>query len=117
MANTVPNSTATATSTNKPTSACSRLDCITILSFLQHDAHGDALLSASASNPIPRKFRVRECDQEIAGLLAVYWSASLRSYRAPRCCPCRSRACGRRSEMRSEEHTSELQSPCNLVCR
>src|SRR5256885_3756506 len=24
---------------------------------------------------------------------------------------------GRRPELRSEEHTSELQSPCNLVCR
>src|SRR5256885_7848215 len=26
-------------------------------------------------------------------------------------------ALGRRMRMRSEEHTSELQSPCNLVCR
>src|SRR2546426_3839775 len=25
--------------------------------------------------------------------------------------------CRRRGELRSEEHTSELQSPCNLVCR
>src|SRR5256885_7752420 len=25
--------------------------------------------------------------------------------------------CGRSSRWRSEEHTSELQSPCNLVCR
>src|SRR5256885_10217857 len=25
--------------------------------------------------------------------------------------------CGRRINTRSEEHTSELQSPCNLVCR
>src|SRR5256885_3461166 len=29
----------------------------------------------------------------------------------------RARALGRRGEARSEEHTSELQSPCNLVCR
>src|ERR1022692_3238143 len=28
-----------------------------------------------------------------------------------------SRLLSRRSEIRSEEHTSELQSPCNLVCR
>src|SRR5256885_13265581 len=27
------------------------------------------------------------------------------------------RACGMREMVRSEEHTSELQSPCNLVCR
>src|SRR2546426_882219 len=33
-----------------------------------------------------------------------------------RCCEPRGRmSCG--SPMRSEEHTSELQSPCNLVCR
>src|SRR2546426_8426607 len=25
--------------------------------------------------------------------------------------------CGRKTSDRSEEHTSELQSPCNLVCR
>src|SRR5688500_19538368 len=28
-----------------------------------------------------------------------------------------SRALGDRARLRSEEHTSELQSPCNLVCR
>src|SRR5256885_7556936 len=28
-----------------------------------------------------------------------------------------SQACNRRNRVRSEEHTSELQSPCNLVCR
>src|ERR1039457_6195005 len=34
----------------------------------------------------------------------------------PTCCDStRARGCGRSS--RSEEHTSELQSPCNLVCR
>src|SRR5256885_3231427 len=27
------------------------------------------------------------------------------------------RKCGQRTTRRSEEHTSELQSPCNLVCR
>src|SRR5256885_9948506 len=31
------------------------------------------------------------------------------------CSPCGPRAC--RNLHRSEEHTSELQSPCNLVCR
>src|SRR5256885_3935965 len=47
---------------------------------------------------------------------------------APRCAPRAARStparCGRRSDRtgraaprRSEEHTSELQSPCNLVCR
>src|SRR2546426_9002820 len=34
------------------------------------------------------------------------------------CTPGRSgRSCRRRVRQRSEEHTSELQSPCNLVCR
>src|SRR5256885_11362585 len=31
--------------------------------------------------------------------------------------PRRSQASARRTSPRSEEHTSELQSPCNLVCR
>src|SRR6266566_8306197 len=30
---------------------------------------------------------------------------------------CRTPACSRARPARSEEHTSELQSPCNLVCR
>src|SRR5256885_8525203 len=33
------------------------------------------------------------------------------------CGPCRRTAARYRRESRSEEHTSELQSPCNLVCR
>src|SRR2546426_8902782 len=32
------------------------------------------------------------------------------------CCHPRKRDCGK-DKKRSEEHTSELQSPCNLVCR
>src|SRR5256885_12430074 len=35
-----------------------------------------------------------------------------RCRRCRACCPCRWSRC-----IRSEEHTSELQSPCNLVCR
>src|SRR5256885_10221375 len=31
--------------------------------------------------------------------------------------PCGNRFIGGSVEIRSEEHTSELQSPCNLVCR
>src|SRR5256885_6109773 len=39
--------------------------------------------------------------------------------RGPTSHPCRANACApcRSSLSRSEEHTSELQSPCNLVCR
>src|SRR6266850_8340087 len=36
---------------------------------------------------------------------------------APRYAICARRQCGRTRVGRSEEHTSELQSPCNLVCR
>src|SRR2546426_9962829 len=44
------------------------------------------------------------------------------TWRSPARAPCwdRCRACARDSQRRtrrSEEHTSELQSPCNLVCR
>src|SRR5688500_19883507 len=35
----------------------------------------------------------------------------------PRCRPCRGSGCFWAAFPRSEEHTSELQSPCNLVCR
>src|SRR2546426_1376599 len=51
-------------------------------------------------------------------------------FRSPRCPQCRAQAAGARrarrpprcracptARSRSEEHTSELQSPCNLVCR
>src|SRR2546426_1890478 len=34
-----------------------------------------------------------------------------------RSAPARERSRGPRASVRSEEHTSELQSPCNLVCR
>src|SRR2546426_8213250 len=37
--------------------------------------------------------------------------------RHPRCAGRRAVPARRRRESRSEEHTSELQSPCNLVCR
>src|ERR1039457_1527735 len=37
---------------------------------------------------------------------------------APRCGEAfQRRSTNRRNDLRSEEHTSELQSPCNLVCR
>src|SRR5256885_13434191 len=51
------------------------------------------------------------------------YTTLFRSCSAGRSSPCRSRQSGRRSpsprsrRSRSEEHTSELQSPCNLVCR
>src|SRR5205807_8706651 len=42
---------------------------------------------------------------------------SARARRPARACRCRERRRRRRRPTRSEEHTSELQSPCNLVCR
>src|SRR5205807_9440616 len=49
-----------------------------------------------------------------------YWSAvpGAPRYRGQRglvCVRCQPRGAG--DDLRSEEHTSELQSPCNLVCR
>src|SRR2546426_11541883 len=52
--------------------------------------------------------------------------AAIRSFMAPRCSGCAKKISVsydttaeslRRGRSRSEEHTSELQSPCNLVCR
>src|SRR5205807_5401312 len=42
---------------------------------------------------------------------------SLRGLHEPQARPLRGSARGLRQGARSEEHTSELQSPCNLVCR
>src|SRR2546426_3132761 len=47
-------------------------------------------------------------------------AATLRPWRlssGPRTSPHSRRLSARRAPTRSEEHTSELQSPCNLVCR
>src|SRR5580658_11388508 len=44
---------------------------------------------------------------------SVWWAAR---YRVS-CAPCDRLTSTARSVPRSEEHTSELQSPCNLVCR
>src|SRR5256885_11817541 len=51
---------------------------------------------------------LREADREGEGASAPQGVLSSDKFRA-----CRGPACSRRSE----EHTSELQSPCNLVCR
>src|SRR5256885_5619390 len=42
---------------------------------------------------------------------------SSRRHAAPRCCSISTMRKASRQGPRSEEHTSELQSPCNLVCR
>src|SRR5688500_19763808 len=59
-------------------------------------------LSKGCSRPTPR---------------CVSWTGQARASATPegatRCCSSSSK----RSRGRSEEHTSELQSPCNLVCR
>src|SRR5438876_8424042 len=44
-------------------------------------------------------------------------SSSLPSLRAPATCCTKMRDCLRAAHFRSEEHTSELQSPVHLVCR
>src|SRR5256885_17038534 len=44
-------------------------------------------------------------------------AADRRSRRRGRAIPARAMGRGASSRSRSEEHTSELQSPCNLVCR
>src|SRR5256885_9241795 len=42
------------------------------------------------------------------------WNSARRRWRGPFS---RTPTCGASPPMRSEEHTSELQSPCNIVCR
>src|SRR6266446_8913247 len=45
------------------------------------------------------------------------YTTLFRSSRCPRRPPSITSGCASASARRSEEHTSELQSPCNLVCR
>src|SRR5256885_12924952 len=55
----------------------------------------------SPSRGLPPSRALRQCTAALRALLAVRYA------------PVGNRGCVRRSE----EHTSELQSPCNLVCR
>src|SRR5256885_9630958 len=50
-------------------------------------------------------------------LHAIAWTVPLCPGNSATTSPCWSRNCAKPSSPRSEEHTSELQSPCNLVCR
>src|SRR6266566_8852606 len=45
------------------------------------------------------------------------YTTLFRSTRSPSCSAAHRSSCGQSFSTRSEEHTSELQSPCNLVCR
>src|SRR5205807_10646626 len=57
----------------------------------------------------------RSSDLSPSNTPAVRLAARSRSAASGRCAPAAS--CSSSSKARSEEHTSELQSPCNLVCR
>src|SRR5256885_2402133 len=65
-----------------------------------------ACCSSSAAGPRP----------SASGACPAASSTSARRRGTP-CCGRSPRNAGSRSPWRSEEHTSELQSPCNLVCR
>src|SRR5256885_5991354 len=57
-----------------------------------------------------------------SGRLAIQWRPQLRRrvetlWKRVRLCSSREERPPPRRDCRSEEHTSELQSPCNLVCR
>src|SRR2546426_2930866 len=61
--------------------------------------------------PYTTLFRSRSSARRARGAPARRSRADPREERGPR------RQRRRHTEVRSEEHTSELQSPCNLVCR
>src|SRR2546426_6977224 len=94
---------------------------------------------ASCQNPVPPESRMKFCHQMRCGSERVHRSMDSKSFQYHRMPICNgkrrkmmlfskwSRPSGRaapalsiwgpRPSKRSEEHTSELQSPCNLVCR
>src|SRR5256885_11972627 len=67
------------------------------------------------------------CDRELFLLRQRFGQREVRVFSPVRAEPIRAHECGQRQrsrvgageylDARSEEHTSELQSPCNLVCR
>src|SRR5256885_5012269 len=69
-----------------------------------------------------RGFKERTNFRSLGDLISLAFSTELRAtvqsyaipFPQPRPCP---RCTPTRTGLRSEEHTSELQSPCNLVCR
>src|SRR5256885_3442029 len=64
-------------------------------------------------SPIHDHSRTPKCESSASGC-----SSSRRWLRVrPGCAPAMKQAQPRTVSERSEEHTSELQSPCNLVCR
>src|SRR5256885_5825984 len=83
------------------------------------DAHGQPLVAAPGAAPLGRALQL------LVELLRQHRLSIARGHAAGAgCAPpgrCGPRAAGvrraRLALLRSEEHTSELQSPCNLVCR
>src|SRR5256885_9111394 len=57
------------------------------------------------------------CKLSIAGLATQCAAIAVFREHAVKLLAVLQRACGLQEQGRSEEHTSELQSPCNLVCR
>src|SRR2546426_12509688 len=73
---------------------------------------------AWAPGASPRLTRLRSAGLELAGRVTLSYDFPL-SVRLGVAQPLAAPPSGaaRRPQVRSEEHTSELQSPCNLVCR
>src|SRR5256885_9050250 len=80
------------------------------LFFFFNDTATTEIYTLSLHDALPILARAdRRCESRSAGPRHRYRGWLHAHQRAPHL--------GRRPEPRSEEHTSELQSPCNLVCR
>src|SRR5256885_16526945 len=86
--------------TRRPPSHAVRSDTSYVLFFFFNDTATTEIYTLSLHDALP---------------ISVLWTArrELSEQRIVRACRSQAKA----AAMRSEEHTSELQSPCNLVCR
>src|SRR5256885_5591580 len=78
-------------------------------------SHGSLVLSSAAESPADFLARAAAAGVTHISGTPSHWRRALMSGAAARISPRYVRLSGEIA--RSEEHTSELQSPCNLVCR
>src|SRR2546426_9292480 len=79
--------------------------------FFFNDTATTEIYTLSLHDALPISRRARAARRTAACEATSRWS------RQPRGWSARPRGCRDHRLVRSEEHTSELQSPCNLVCR
>src|SRR2546426_12712392 len=90
------------------------LSCCLYIFFFFNDTATTEIYTLSLHDALPISCRSRTSPRSSWAVTATRWWCCRATRRSP---ASPSRTCSRPTASRSEEHTSELQSPCNLVCR